>query len=651
MKPSIRYLSGNAGTETPSQLLFFDAESHRETSPTDPDCHRLWLRLWCAISVRLENGLPTRRTLHSGRTADEFHSMVGGLASPDRPVWAFAHNLGFDLSQLCFWRALDDGAYTIGPVSGGVSSRTGKPLKPWTGRLCLEARPTFCVVRMEHGKVRFIDTGNYWPTRLYDIGRDHGIPKMPMPDWAEDDDAWFEYCENDCRVLEVAVINLLQQWRSEKCGVFKMTAPGLAFTHFRHTCHQRAGKRDSLPILLEDDSPSRPAEREAYYGGRIEPFFVGVVPEPVWHVDVNSLYPSVMRDNRYPVQRVDSVSQIGPRELLRKMSTYGAVARVRISSPDDTYTVRRDGVQFHCRGEFDTTLCGPELYRSLRRGHVAEVREAHLYRMMDLFSRWVDYWYGKKLKAKARGEAGAGELEFVNLILKSLSGKFGQLGDYWQDRPDVYPRGRWGHFLRSAEVDGGPVMWRGVAGKSQCKVPGAEPPDAFPVISAYITAYAREHMRTVISSLPARSALYMATDSLIVTRAGYDTMLADGRIDPLALGRFKVLAEESDCEIRGPNYYRIGDKWVRSGLWAKARHEKGRGWVADCWQQLPGIVGSKPDGSVMVRTVDLDESQVTPKGTILPDGWVVPFFLHPDGSFGGLTPKRREPGPASRRSV
>src|SRR5215207_9523833 len=140
-----RYLKGNAGTEAPSELVFFDTETHIPPPGEKPAAWEHRLRLWTAVGLRLEGGKVTRREAVQGKEAWGFWQWLATRQSAHRPVWAFAHNLGFDLTTLGFWQRLQAQEYTIGPVIRGPSPKTGKPRRPWVGRLCLEGRPTFCV--------------------------------------------------------------------------------------------------------------------------------------------------------------------------------------------------------------------------------------------------------------------------------------------------------------------------------------------------------------------------------------------------------------------------------------------------------------------------------------------------------------------------
>lgn len=639
--PKRRYLSGNKGSEGPSELLFFDTESYQHVSPTDPDTRCLTLRLWCATALRLERGEPTRRTTTCGKTASELWRFIESRQSKSRYLWVFAHNLGFDLTMASFWDRLDTREYTIGPVDRGISPRTGRRLKSWQGRLCLEARPTYCVVQGVRGKVRFVDTANYYPTKLEDIGIAHGLTKLPFPKWEDSDEVWFEYCRRDVDVCEVAMVNLITKWTAAKCGIFRMTAPGLAFTNYKHTATCRDSSGEKVNIVLEDDSPARALERDGYYGGRIEPFYIGKIQGPVYHVDCNSLYPAMMSGSLYPRARVQSYDSIEPSRLSGLLHAYGAVSRVLISSNTNTYVTRRNGVQIHCSGRFWTSLVGPELCRALQAGDVAACGETHTYSMCDLFTTWVDVWYKRKSDARSAGPSGFGDYEFSNLILKSISGKWAQKGEYWTDHPDVCPRGRWGSWFGPERTTDETQLWRAVAGIAQCKIRGREPSEAYPIISAYITSYAREYMRGIFGDMPDKSLLYTGTDSIVCTSAGYRHLEHKGLIHPTEMGKFKLVDGALCADIRGPNYYRIGGRSCRSGAYGRAKLVPGVGWRADQWQQLPSILGSKPDGGVRIHTSTLSPSRVTSKGTTGIDGWVRPLHMAGDESMVDDWPSRR----------
>ncbi len=634
MRPRRRYLRGNKGTEGPTSLLFFDTESQKPDQLPGNSGYVLKLRLWVACHVRREGENYTRTQYYRGHTAAEFWSMVESLLDWKRPLWGFAHNLGYDLTQLLFWDELERFRFTSGPVDRGPSPKTGKDRAPWRGRLVLEGRPTFLILRNRGGVCRFVDTGNYWPSKLEAIGEKHGLPKLTMPPWEANDEHWFNYCTRDVDVCRVAVCELIRSWIQEDCGVFRMTAASLAMTHFQHkgTCRTPDGKH--VNIVLEDKSPARPIERRAFLGGRIEPFYIGRIAGPVICLDANSLYLSAMSGNLFPRKRARKLNGPTPKRLREYMRIYGAIADILINTraADRSYPVRRDGLQLHACGRFWTTLCGPELIRALDAGDVEKVAECHLYSLARLFAGWADYWHERKVNAKR--SADLGEYEFCKLIGTSLAGKFGQRGEWWVDAKGRRRRNFWGYTHRTGPDGAKAIVYRYVAGHVQKRVTGEEPDKAFPAISAYITAYAREYMRSVFGILPKRSLLYTATDSVVCLKPGYDAMVKAGLVDEEALGLFHLEGTYTEAEICGPNWYRVGDYWTCSGMHGRAVRAPNGEPVCEVWDQLPGRLSTKPDGTWTVRRMELRSLQPAEKNMPAGDGWRMPMRLSP---IDGLT--------------
>jgi len=56
-------------------------------------------------------------------------------------------------------------------------------------------------------------------------------------------------------------------------------------------------------IYIHDQVTTSEFEREAYFGGRVECFRLGnFTDEFFYNIDVNSMFPSVMKENLYPVK-------------------------------------------------------------------------------------------------------------------------------------------------------------------------------------------------------------------------------------------------------------------------------------------------------------------------------------------------------------
>jgi hypothetical protein len=635
-----RYLKANHGTEIPGNLLFFDTESEEPLTANGGRKKILRLRLWKAIAIRFDGRRISRRQVGSGHTPEEFWAFLESRIQRGQPLWAFAHNLNFDLTMLHFWKELEGGRYRhlASPDDGSPHGQNRK--KAFRGKLCVESNPMFLYLMAHNGPVRFVDTANYWPKKLAEIGDKLGVPKMTMPNWSDPEDLWFAYCENDCLVLEAAVTDLLRRWKSEDCGVFRPTAPALAMQNFRHTCDIRTPAGDALDLVLDQSHESIPQERRSYFGGRIEPFFLGKATGTIYHLDVNSLYPAVMQSMHFPRRRLKVLRKPSLRELSNAMTAYGCIADVTINSKWETFPLRHKGIQIHCRGFFRTTLCGAELRRAVKSGCVEQCHKATTYCMVKLFENWVNVWFDRKLTAQAMGAKGAGELELCKLILNSLSGKWAQKGEFWETKDGKPLRPDWGQWVEYNADTGVMKRMRNVAGIAQEYVIGQEPEHSFPAISAYITSYAREYMRDLFALCPEKSIDYTATDSIICDERAFKALSDAHRVHETGLGLLKVKGIHQECEIFGPNHYRLDDQLVRSGSWAKMKPHPSGGWFFESWQRIGETIAQRPDGTISIQECMLRNSTPTKKGKTQPDGWVDPYFVTKDDEFTDHLPVR-----------
>jgi DNA polymerase type B, organellar and viral len=643
MLPRVRYLKRNAGTEAPTALFFFDCETVYE--PFRPgrseEVHEL--RLWTACYVRREGTTYRDPVWHRGETAAEFWDLVEGYHDRKRPLWAFSHNVGVDLTWLKFWDELERGRWTAGPCARGVSRTTGLPLSPWRGRLCLESRPTFLVVRHRAGLLKIVDTVNFWAGSLAELGEKIGRPKWRIDFQKCTPDELYAYCQNDTDVIRHAVCELVAWWVKEDCGTFQFTAPMLAMTNWRHTCTQTAKGGETTSVRLEQDSPARKAERECGMGGWVEPFYLGYYREPVVHLDCNSLYPYLMLSGLFPRARVESHNGMNLSHLAGALEARGGVAGVLVDTRRSgaTYPIVDDGTQVHATGNFFAWLAGPELARAVRSGHVTEVFEAHLYSVAPLFADWAATWLSRRAAARAAGDRSRGE--FCNLILHALGGKWAQKGDVWVDCTDGPVRRGWGQSATFDHDKKRGVRWRWVAGHTQRKIPGDEPVNAFPAIWAFLTAMGREFMKDLFARMPYRSVLYTNTDSIICTLAGFRWLKGAGLVHPTEPGKFKVLGRYPSCRINGPNWYRLGKKWTRGGFWGKAKRNRQGGYYADVWQNMGSLVNANPNGQVKVHRQELESLQATVKNDADTDGWRRPYRYTPVDGMCDPAP-RRVPG-------
>lgn len=628
-----RYLKRNKGTEAPSNLIFVDTESYKVDRSGVMKRTGLRLRLWCATKVRLEKGEPTRRKEADGLTAESFWQFVSQNSDSHRTTWIFAHNASHDLTQLKFWHELDAGRFVITPMKSKPHGISGQSKNSWVGKMCLESSPFWLQVRNGSRTYKIVDTFNYWQMSLAKIGESVGVEKIECDTERVTLPGLLAYCKNDVAILESAVCGLLKQWVREDCGVFQPTSASLAMQNFRHRTDILTTDGKSVDIVCEPGSKQHTLERESYFGGRIQSFYIGERHHTIYHLDCNSLYPYVMRNNLYPRRFVGYKRSMTLEELRSTSKVYGVVARVLLKSRYDTYPVRIDKKQYHCNGRFWTTICGAELIRAIESDSIDKIHTAQFYSVADLFGKWVDYWYGRKVESDRIGSRGMQDRNFCKLILNSLSGKWAQHGKHWRDCPGKIPLVRWGSY--PAREEGGLYFekHRGVGGNLQVLSEGREPEHSFPAISAFITANAREYMRSVINICPERSVYYMATDSIICDSDAYETLRQDGYISQTELGKFKVLGIYDYACFHGPNDYVLGSRQVTSGIIGKAKVAENGTLRAEIWDRTPSIIARGPKDEICITEVPAFYPHHTNRGRIGSDGWWEPYRIQDDVYF------------------
>jgi len=615
-------LPANKSAASPGNIIFFDTESYYDPDTAYQTGQYHKLRLGVAIAGRLEGGRWTREKVCRFADARTFWEFVASRSHPRLPVSLYAHNVGYDLLTTGFPERLWNGEFRIfDPKSkpeGTEILRTKRDHNK--GFFCLENPPVIiaCTHR-DDWKLIVIDTFNYWTSSLAKIGEMVGVPKTTIPLVSESDDNWYDYCENDVRVLQKAVLGLIGWVKENNLGKFRYTAPSMAMASLRH--------RFLTPkIVCHDNVPLRTFERQSYYGGRLEAWYIGETNEKTYELDVTSLYPSVMADNFYP-RKIASFSTVATHTRVAPCKIeLDTVAEILLKTRDCfPKRVPTQGTIYPV-GEYWTTLAGPELIRARDSGAIQEVRQWIKFDMADLFTPFVNFFWqyrAEMLAANRQLEAG-----LAKLVMNGLYGKFGQKTAAWIDRPDLMADGSMGDYLNVYDSDQSGELFRNIGQCVQQFTGKKEHQYAFPAIAAYVTSYARERMLSLRSIAGFRNCFYIATDALFVNQAGYDNLDIAGQIHNSALGLLKVKASADTATFEALHHYQIGDRQVK-GSRKKSGREQPDGSVVELqFESLESALKRKPDGSVHVKPVIKHYRKEYTRGIIGDDGWVTPLTLN-----------------------
>ena len=592
------YMKPNHKSETPQNAIWFDTET--KDAGTDPDAmvHRLDFG-WAVHRRRNNSGewsSPGWRRFTGRR---EFWTWVTSKTRPKVKTYVFCHNTSFDVPVMDAF---------------GELSALGWRLH----MACIDAPPTILTWRKGTKTIQLLDTLNIWRMPLAKLGEHIGLPKLPFPGENASTAEWNTYGKRDTEIIMAACIGWWDLLLRRDMGGFASTLAAQAFRTYRHR-HLPKG------LLIDADEKALKMARDAYVGGRTECRFIGIYREPTYLLDINSMYPAVMRSERYPLALQSRRTFIDSAELSRWCDTGCAVADVTLNTDVPAYPKKHDGKLVFPVGEFRTSLSTPEIQYALERGHIARIHGACRYSSAPIFRSFVDEMYAWRLEFRERGDETSAWM--VKILMNSLYGKFGQRGI-------VYERSHNIRDLRAMAWDdldaetGIVTRYRQLGGLVQVQSDDSESRESHPAVASHVCAYARCNLFRFESIAGTDRVFYMDTDSLLVDRVGYERLKP--HIDESRLGALKLEGQFDEITIHGPKDYVFGDKYRCKGVKASAL------WSGPCtvhqekWSSLRGLLRSGRTTDPTTTKVSKTLSRNYTKGIVDESGRVRPLTFKGD---------------------
>lgn len=615
------YLPRNKSCAGPGNVIFYDTEAYYDPTIQYDGPTEQRLRLGVAIGGRIEGDRWTREKRCRFKTSAEWWEFVSARSHPKIPVYVFAHNIGYDLIISQFPELLETGEFTVSDPTKQEKKTDylGQHFNKTNGFICLDNPPVIISATHKEGwRVIFVDTFNYWTSSLAKIGEMVGTQKLAMPDLKDPDEKWFDYCEGDVEVLKVAVLGYLKWLKEENLGKFRFTAPSQAMAAFRHRFTEHR-------IICHNNKKLRTFERKAYYGGRLECFFLGEIHEKVYELDVTSLYPSVMVGNLYPTKIVQWQTPETHTSIRQPEIGLDTVATVKLRTSEG-YPKRDVTIgTIYPIGEYVTTLAGPELIRARDSGHIQEVRAWCKCDMANIFDSFVEYFWSYRHDCISKGLTLQANL--AKLLMNGLYGKFGQMTNAWSDAPRVTPHTTDYRWVGEDEEQEGLQLYRKIGQTVQRWTGKQEHPYAFPAIAAYVTAYGREQMRAYRQVAGVGNVYYLVTDALFCNGRGYQQLIDSNLIADKELGLLSVKHTGDYAKFEALHHYQIGDHRVEGSKKKAARPDGTGGFWELQFESLERALKHKPDGAVHIKPIRKTYKKQYTRGVVQDDGWVTPLTL------------------------
>lgn len=639
----MHYLDANYRTCTPGTIGVLETDREDVSNHVGGSYYSDALALGCVISARLVKGEPTRIRHEISSDPSRIASHIASRLNPRRPLWLVGFDIGASVRLAKLLEEYDEGEYSL------YRKRSATPDLPLhaqastaTAGLWVDRDPPVILV-LHHksgAKLVVLDIRNWFvsvtDSELAEYGcdpvaaKDVGVlGKLAIGPCVRRAIGTYKYLLDLCRCV------IEHDW-----GMLRWTAASQAMGLYRHrhivprcrrrrggTIYQPAPKGDTprYRIVCHDNPQIRQLEADAHYAGRTECFYVGDVPGPVYKLDVNSLYPSVMRDFEFPFKPF--YWQIPVNGLGWCNETHGedAIAVVEIDSYDTPFPVRTNQGLAWCTGRFVATLAGPELTTAVRHGCIVRWLAFARYKMAPLFEDYMEYLWLYRQSAKARGATAWAD--FAKSMQLGFYGKWAQRVSRYTPVADYTPPAPWQVWRGRHPQTGELCQLRAIGWDVEAEQDREYKESACVSIAAFVAAYARARMDTYREIAGARNCYYQCVDSLYVSQGGLDNLRRAGAVAPAELGRFRIDGEFPGATFRGYQNLDAGDHRIRGPLTQDAHWCGGRVYLEHRTERLSSAVTRPPDGTVRHYDVALDWNNQGPRGVVCADGWVRPWRL------------------------
>ena len=602
----------------PTHCIFFDSESdvNKETGVHSPYLIQACYWRGGVVDSRselLQRSSPDRvggvknwftyRAATSPDVSRHFWNHVSDEPEEGETLYVYAHNAEYDVlvTKGILWLA-----------------RNGYRVSSWF------AKGSVFILDFERKdqKIRILSTTNYYAGSLKQLGQIVGLEKMEVDVFSISREESEPYCKRDVEIIVAAMERYFNFIYTNQYGSVMSTISGQAFHIF---------KKSFMPteVFIHAHEKVLALERSSYMGGRVECFRLGRLPGTVCVLDVNSMYPACMHNEKMPVKYKTARKNPKIKDLENWIKEYCLIADVTITTTKPVYPFRDKDKLIFPTGTFRTSLTTPELRLALKRGNVVKCHYVAIYEGAILFENYVETFY--KLRQQTKDKL---ENTTLKLFLNGLYGKFGQEADIWQAVADADP-----NIIQVEEVYNEEKRcfetYKTFGGTRFHHEGVEESYDSFPAVAAHVTSAARVLLLNYIETAGFENVYYCDTDSLFISKEVSHKL--DEYIHDKTLGLLK-LEKESDniilyapkdyairnCKITGQDY--IKRKGVKRG--AVPLNDSGTKWQQENWPKMAGMIRRGNLEEYATKTGEKNLSRKYNKGVLQDDGRVSPIELN-----------------------
>ena len=601
------FMRANHLCTVPRRLIVFDTETE-PCKVKGGEVHRM--KIGWTVYVELDDRARIIRESWNYWTSRwEMMRYIGGHAGERGELWIAGNNVYFDLQASDFFLHF---------------ARWG-----WKLDFFYDSALTYILIaHNKESTIKCVSVTNYLSASVRELGGMLENPKIECDPLSAPPDELSIYCFRDTEIALDAMIAWCRFIVDNDLGNFSLSRAAQSMAAFRHRFMK-------TPILIHKEKDVQELEGNAYFGGRTEAFFIGKPGGgPFVHLDVNSLYPFIMRSYEMPVALLDVFPNPSIDDCVDVLLEYETIAHVELETDSPIYAVRDGEKVIFPVGRFDTYVCTEGLRQAVIRGHLRQVYKLAAYRAAKAFSTYVDYFYMMRRAAKERGDRVTDRN--AKLMMNSLYGKFGQKRPIVTARGECPPEDYFREEVFDWETKQNVIETR-LFGMRTVQEGEEYAPSSCVSIPAHVTEFGRLLLWSIIEGIGRDRVIYCDTDSVIIRES--DLPQVKYPINAARLGALKIEDRYTTLDVIGAKDYRTDHTRKLKGIPEKALEIAPNMYRFPVFpRQASHLYRRCPSGYMIEETVK-EVSGDYDKGIVGPDGRVTPFTL----PFYQLEPSR-QPG-------
>lgn len=598
------YLKRNRFSESPNNILIVDTESSITTDESGTQFQTF--RLGYAIHLLRQNNAWSECG-YKLETVNDFWELLDRFSYKKKKLYVFAHNMAYD--------------YAILKIDSYISSSCFEiKMRVIDSVFMISVKGTKETPDYPMGSIVFLSSTNYYKQSLKELGIIFGLSKMDSPDFLNcSDKELLPYCIRDVQVLCTIIKQHIAFITSNDLGSFKPTIAGQAMVAFRHRFMHHDLLVHNYPDILE-------MEKESYRGGRCEVFKMGKF-ENITCLDINSMYPFVMKTKEYPTKLISSkiLENVTISEIERAFQNgVFLLAECSLNLKKPVIACKRNKLLFPV-GKIKQTITSPEIEYILNNpdcGEIVSFEKVVCYYKANIFSDYVDFFYNLRQTSENLAIK-----QMCKILLNGLYGKFGQHNSSIPELiEDVVKRKMYFEIMQEEKtlelIDGLSSKYVKL-GNDLYHInskDGEFARDSIPIIASAVTSYARMMLWELMQKAGMDNVIYCDTDSLFVNNDGLANLKS--QINPIELGKLKI-EKSGSCHIRGAKDYTFNGKVKLKGIKENAKQISEDTFIQQQFHTKNQRYrdGTK-DGIVVVKLVTKKLSRNYDKGIVQSDGRV-----------------------------